>query len=231
MIMNKLSVTLSGKEKLLGWIYYPVQLLVLPLFLSLANVLAGSPLSESVLNFVYFATNFLCVLAIFFQFLKENSMIAAKAPVQCISYAVAGLVLNWGLSFAVQIFITAVSPDFFNVNDASIGNMVQENFTLTAVGTVLLVPLAEEALYRGLIFGSIYNRRPFAAYVISICVFASVHVIGYIGMYEPLHLALCFMQYIPGAFALAWVYAKADTLWAPILMHMTINLIGVAAMR
>ena len=229
--MNKLSVTLSEKETLLGWIYYPIQLLILPLLLSVGNILAGSPMSESVLNFVYFAANFLFVVGIFFHLLKGNSKIALQAPLKCIGCAFAGLILNWGLSSAVQIFIVIIKPDFFNVNDASIGTLVQENFALTAIGTVLLVPIAEEVLYRGLIFGSFYNRSKIAAYVISVCVFASVHVIGYIGMYQPLHLALCFMQYLPGAIALAWVYAKADSLWSPILMHMTINLIGVASMR
>ena len=229
--MNKLSVTLSEKEKLLGWIYYPIQLLILPLLLSVGNILAGSPMSESVLNFVYFASNFLFVLGIFFHLLKGNSEIAIRAPLKCISCALAGLVLNWGLSYAVQILIVIVKPDFFNVNDASIGVPVQENFALTAIGTVLLVPIAEEALYRGLIFGTFYNRSRIAAYVISVSIFASVHVIGYVGMYQPLHLALCFMQYLPGAISLAWAYAKADSLWSPILMHMIINLIGVLSMR
>ena len=229
--MNKLSVTLSERETLLGWIYYPIQLLVLPLLLSVGNIFVGSPMSESVLNFVYFAINFLFVAAIFFQLLKKNGEIAIQAPLKCLGCAVTGLVLNWVLSYAVQIFIVIVKPDFFNVNDASIGVLAQENFALTAIGTVLLVPIAEEALYRGLIFGTFYNRSRIAAYVISVCVFASVHVIGYIGMYPPLHLALCFMQYLPGAIALAWAYAKADSLWTPILMHMTINLIGVASMR
>ena len=229
--MNKLSVSLTRREKLLGWVYYPIQLLVLPLLLSVGNILAGSPLSESVLNFIYFAANFLFVIGIFFHLLKKNIIIAADAPLKCLGCAVAGLAINWGLSYIVQLLIVIINPDFFNVNDASIGTLIQENFVLTAVGTVLLVPIAEEALYRGLIFGSLYNRRPIAAYVISVCIFASVHVIGYIGMYEPLHLALCFLQYLPGAIALAWAYANADSIWAPILMHMTINLIGVVSMR
>ena len=153
------------------------------------------------------------------------------APGHCIGSALLGLGLYWGLSYAVQFFILMVDPDFFNVNDASIGVMVQENFALTAIGTVLLVPVAEEALYRGLIFGAVYNRKPLAAYLISSCVFASVHVIGYIGSYEPMQLALCFLQYLPAGIALGWAYARSNSIWSPILMHITINLIGVVAMR
>lgn len=229
--MNKLSVSLTNREKLLGWIYYFVQLLALPLLIAWINLLAGSPLNESALNFVYFSINFLCVTLIFFHLLKENSKIALRSPLRCLGYAVAGIVLYWGLSYAVQIIIITVSPDFFNVNDASIGSIAQENYKLIALGTVWLVPLAEETLYRGLIFGQFYNRSPLAAYTISTCIFASVHVIGYIGSYPPLQLLLCFLQYLPAGIALGWAYTKANSIWAPILMHITINQIGIASMR
>ena len=229
--MNKLSVSLTKKERILGWIYYLIQLLALPFLLSLVNFLIGNPLNESLLNFLYFLVNFLCVLLIFFRFFKKNSKNAITAPLRCLWYAGAGIAFFWGLSYAVQILIVMVSPDFFNVNDASINDMAQENYGLIALGTVLLVPLAEEALYRGLIFGQFYNRKPVAAYLISCCVFASVHVVGYIGSYEPLQLALCFLQYLPAGIALGWAYTKSDTIWSPILMHMAINAIGIASMR
>ena len=109
--------------------------------------------------------------------------------------------------------------------------MVQENYTFLAFGTVLLVPVAEEALYRGLIFGQIYNRNRLAAYIISSVVFAAIHVISYIGLYEPIHLMLCLLQYLPAGLCLGWAYANSDTIWAPILMHITINQISILSMR
>ena len=231
MIMKKLSVTMTRKEKLLGWIYYPLQLLVIPVLVSLINALAGYPLNEATLNVVYFGVNFLCVGLIFFRFLKENAKVALSFPLRCLSSAAFGMVLYWGLSYAVQIVIVVVSPDFFNINDAAIGSMVQENYTLMVIGTVLLVPLAEETLYRGLMFGQLYNRSPLAAYVVSVCVFAAVHVVGYIGQYAPLQLCLCFLQYLPAGVAMGWAYARANSIWSPILMHITFNLIGMAFMR
>jgi membrane protease YdiL (CAAX protease family) len=39
------------------------------------------------------------------------------------------------------------------------------------------------------------------------------------------------VQYLPAGLALAWAYEKADTIWAPILMHMTINQISITFMR
>ena len=230
-MMKKLSITLTSKESLWGWIYYPIQLLVLPVAISLIDLLTGSHLDDAGLNFLFYCINFLAVFLIFFRFLKDNGKIAIASPVRCLVTAAGGLVINWVLSYAVQILIFTVDPSFFNVNDAAIDTMAQKNFNLVALGTVWLVPLAEESLYRGLIFGQIYRRKPLAAYIISTCVFAAIHVIGYIGSYEPLQLCLCFLQYLPAGIALAWTYVKADTIWAPILMHMTYNQLGIAAMR
>ena len=229
--MNKLSVTMSRREKIAGWIYYPLQLLVIPVLLSLLNILSGYLVSESTLNVVYFGINFLFVGLIFFRFLKENGKIALKSPMRCLSSAIFGMVLYWGLSYAVQILIAVVNPNFFNVNDAAIGSMAQENYSLMVIGTVFLVPLAEETLYRGLMFGQLYNRSPLAAYVVSVSVFAAVHVVGYIGQYAPLQLCLCFLQYLPAGIAMGFAYARANSIWSPILMHITFNLIGMAFMR
>ena len=109
--------------------------------------------------------------------------------------------------------------------------MVQENSTLMTIGIVLLVPIAEEFLYRGLFFSQFYNRKPIAAYLISTVVFAAIHVVGYLGSYPAMRLALCFLQYLPAGIAMGWAYARADSIWASILMHTTINLIGTLAMR
>lgn len=229
--MKKLSVTMTRTEKLIGWIYYPIQLLVLPFVLTLVNLLYGSPLSDSWINFLYFCINFLCVTVIFRRYLLQNTKIALETIFRCLRSAGAGLIAYWLLSYVVQIIIFKIRPDFFNVNDAYIGGMAQENYSFIAFGTVVLVPIAEEVLYRGLLFGQLYNRNRLAAYVISATVFAAIHLVSYIGFYEPMLLALCFLQYLPAGLCLGWAYASADSVWAPILMHITINQIGILSMR
>lgn len=229
--MKKLSVTLTRTEKLIGWIYYPIQLFALPFLIALVNFFLGNPLSDSWTNVIYFCLNFLFIGLIFRSFLIKNAKIAIENPFRCLRYAVVGILAYWLLSYVVQIFISYADPDFFNVNDAYISDMVQENYSFLAFGTVFLVPVAEETLYRGLIFSPLYNRNRLVAYIVSSAVFSAIHLINYIGMYDPLLLALCFLQYLPAGLCLAWAYAKADSIWAPILMHITINHIGILSMR
>jgi membrane protease YdiL (CAAX protease family) len=229
--MRKLTVSMPRTEWIPGLIYIAVQLLVLPFILAFGNMLLGNPLTEAQLNFVFFAADFICVTVICHRFLWHNAKQAFTAPFRCLRYAGAGLILYWLGSYVVSLLIVAVYPDFANVNDESIAQLTQNNYTLMSIGTVFLVPVLEETLYRGLVFGKLYNRRPFSAYVISTFVFSALHVVGYIGLYEPLHLCLCFLQYIPAGLCLAWSYVRADSIWAPILIHMTINQIGILSMR
>ena len=109
--------------------------------------------------------------------------------------------------------------------------MVADDYTLMIIGTVLLVPITEELLYRGLIFASLYNRSRVLAYIVSTLAFAALHVYTYIGTYPPEQLLLCLLQYLPAGICLGWAYAKTDSIWTPVLIHMTVNTIAVSAMR
>ena len=228
--MKTLTASLSKKELILGWIYLPAQLFLLPTIIVLVNLFAGSPLSEAECNFVYFCANFIGVTVIFWPFLRHNTALALGNFRKCLFSAFKGLGLYFLLSTAVSYLIAFVYPDFTNVNDASIDQMVDQNAVLMNIGTVFLVPITEELLYRGLVFRSIQGKNRVWAYVISILLFAALHVIGYIGSYEPLHLFMCLLQYLPAGFCLAWAYEQADSIWAPILIHVSINQIGMLAM-
>lgn len=229
--MNKLSVSMSRTEMILGLVYLVVQLLVLPAVLVFINLLLGSPLSGAQVNFVFFCIDFLCITLIFHRFLLNSAKLALANIFRCLRYAAVGLALYWAGSMVINVLILTVYPEFSNVNDQSIMELTNQNRTLMAIGTVLLVPVVEETLYRGVVFGCLYRRSRVAAYAVSTLVFAALHVVGYIGQYEALHLAMCFLQYIPAGLCLAFAYVKADTVWAPILMHISINQIGILSMR
>lgn len=229
--MKKLSVPMGKWELILGWVYFALQLTVIPFALVLANASLNNPLSESELNFTFFCINFGCVLFIFWRFLIANGRIALRSPGKMFTGALIGFVIYWFLTIIVSNVILFINPQFFNVNDASIGSLVEENATLISFATILLVPITEELLYRGLIFRGLYNYSRFAAYLVSTLAFAAIHVVGYIGLYEPSHLLLCLLQYMPAGLSLGWAYARADSIWAPILIHITVNQIGIYSMR
>lgn len=229
--MKKLSTSMTKNELRFGLVYIAVQIFVLPALLAQFNLLLDNPLSPVQLNFALFCVDFICVTIIFHRFLWQGIRQVLDKPFLLLRSAGLGFLLYWIGSIAVNMVIYAAYPNFSNVNDTSISVLTQQNWQLMSIGTVLLVPVTEETLYRGLVFGNLYKRSRIGAYVLSTLIFAALHVVGYIGLYEPVHLLLCFLQYIPAGLSLALAYSMADTIWAPILMHITINQIGVLAMR
>ena len=229
--MKKLTVGFTRKELIFGWIYMLLQLFALPMGLSWGNGFLKDPLSEAELNFCYFALNFLFTTIIFRKYLLGNVKLFFRRFFRNIGITLLALVIYWVLFIAVGMLILYIYPEFNNVNDAAMDELISENFTLMAIGAVILAPVTEEVLFRGLLFRGIYNKSRFLAYVVSAAAFSLPHVIGYLGQYSPFHLLLCFVQYLPAGFCLGWAYAKSDSICLPILMHMSINLVGVWAMR
>ena len=73
---KQLSVSFTRYEKVLGWIYLPLQMLVIPTVLVFLNIFAGSVLDETQLNFVFFCLNFLLLTVLFHRFLLASARIS-----------------------------------------------------------------------------------------------------------------------------------------------------------
>ena len=222
---------MTKSENLGCWIYLLMQTFLIPSILLIVNTFLNEPFLESELNFLFFALNFICVTVICRGFLLASVKDLIARPFECFRWAFIGFLAYYALSFAVSLFVGYVKPDFINANDNSIATLTQENHKLISIGTILLVPTVEETFYRGLIFRGLYNRSSVAAYIVSAVVFCSVHIVGYIGIYDLLSLCLAFLQYLPAGICLAWAYAKADNIFASILIHTAVNQIAISAMR
>ena len=224
-------VSMTRREILLGWSYLLISVFVLPSALLFANSCLKAPLSDGIINLLFFGINFLCVTGIFHRFAKASVQAALNTPGRCLQFAALGFLIYYLAVTALGQLTLWLQPEFSNINDASISQLSQEYPVLWAIATVFLVPVSEELLYRGLLFQSLRRKSRAIAYLLSTLVFAGIHVIGYIGISDPLTLILCFAQYLPAGICLGWAYERADTIVAPILIHITVNQIGIAAMR
>ena len=231
MAKKHITVSLNKRELIWGWIYLAMEFLILPTALFLGTALLFPGTSDAEVNFLYYFANFLATLLIFHRFLSRNLGTARDNPLRCGLYVVLGLAAYWATSLVMTEVTLLLMPDFFNVNDSSIAAMSKDGYLLMAIGTVLLVPTAEECLFRGLLFRGIYGKSRWAAYAVSALCFCLPHVSVYIGGYDWALLALCFVQYLPAGLILAWSYEKSNTILTPILIHTVINALGIYAMR
>jgi membrane protease YdiL (CAAX protease family) len=225
------SGNLTNQETMGGFVYLVFQLLFLGPILSWINAQLQHPLTEAELNFVFYLVNFIAILLIFHDFLGRALNQATRHPVILFEAVVLGLAAYYVCTQGITWLVRRLVPGFHNYNDEAIAAMRGSNFFLMAIGTVVLVPPVEECLYRGLIFRNLYKRSPLAAYIVSILAFSIIHIVGYIGVYEPLELLMAFLQYLPAGLCLAWGYMKADTIFAPILIHAIINAVAIGLVR
>ena len=168
----------TPNESVFGLIYYILQLLIIPGILVVVSMMLAAPPSETIINVLFFAFNFVAVLIIFRKFLTANLCMLLDDPWYVLRFAGIGALIYMVGNTVFSLLITVVDPGFANINDAAIMDMVQENFGLMTLGTVVLVPVAEECFYRGLIFRNLYDKSPVWAYAASMVLFSLAHVLG-----------------------------------------------------
>lgn len=223
--MKHICPSISQQAAVAGWAYYAFSLFFLPsVLLDLAPRLG---FGDAVVNVSYYLLNFFFAFSIFRHFLVDSLAEAGNHLVRFLLAVVLGFGANQAASGLLGGLMMLLAPGFANVNDQAVAALFAQSPTLIGIGTVLLVPLAEECLYRGLIFAGLYPKGKAAAFLISACAFSAVHVMGYVGSYPAATLALCFVQYLPAGLILAGAYAACGSIWAPILIHTATNAVAV----
>ena len=227
----KLSIYMTKRETILGFAYLIIQFMILPLVISGAIALFSLDFTEGQLNLLYYIINFSAVAVIFRKFLWQNLERMSANPPRFFWGVLLGLGRYLVMNTLLAMALLEIAPDFVNANDTAIAEMVRTELPLIATGTILLVPLAEESLFRGLIFGNLYKKTPVMAYVISTVAFSAVHIVSYIGVYSPLEMLVSFLSYLPAGLCLGWAYVRADSIFAPIMIHAAVNAMGIYGMR
>ena len=227
---RSISTYLTGQEILSAIVYLALQLFVLPGLLRWCNQQMADPLNEAELNFLYYLVNFMAMLLIFHDFLGRSARQATQHPADFCQAVILGLVAYYACTYVTNWVIRQLVPGFTNYNDEAIAAMRSGNSFLVLIGTVILVPPFEECMYRGLLFRSLYRKNRVMAYILSILIFAMIHILGYLGRYSPLELLMAVLQYLPAGLCLAWTYVKGDTIFAPIIVHAAINYITIKAL-
>jgi len=130
----------------------------------------------------------------------------------------------------VVIMMSPLLEKFTNLHDESIDE------GMTTVGgdlywimyLVVLAPITEELIYRGVIFAGLKKRSKILAYVVSILMFSLIHVV-FEAMSEGWGYLLVTLEYVPMSIALAYVYDKTNSIYSSMLLHMLNNFLAVYA--
>lgn len=115
-------------------------------------------------------------------------------------------------------------PMLFDIRSHLLQAAMDGNFLLTVTAAIIVMPILEEFIFRGVILGSLYPKHSITAVISSVALFTLFHTLPYVGMMDdPVYLFLYAFQYIPMGLLLTWLYIGTDSIIAPILMHIIIN--------
>jgi membrane protease YdiL (CAAX protease family) len=134
----------------------------------------------------------------------------------------AGIIVAMGVVFAVGQAIDPGLERRFEDLDEDIGTAPWQ-LVLTFAAIVVLAPLGEELLFRGLVLRALARRiRFWPAALISSAFFAAAHLDAY--LLWPRAIAL-----VGTGVALAWLYRRRGY-WASVTAHGTVNVVAWIAM-
>lgn len=219
---------LSKAEQIAGFCYLPVYVALLGFALAWLNEKTGLNLTDLQINIAYFLINSIFIWVIFHNFLLRSFRnIRFWELVQAL---ILGFVLYYAGNFVFSLAVNWLGLNIPRFNDEAVMGLAAQSETVMIVGAVVLAPMVEETLMRGLVFGTIRRKSRVLAYAVSMVLFAAIHVWQFAVLYDWRQVLLAALAYLPAGIALGWTYEKSNTIWAPILLHMVINAISFGVM-
>lgn len=224
-----LQYRLTKGECIAGWCYLPFYLVLLSYIIQYVCLWLGIGLTPLALNIVYFAVNLTAVLIIFHRFLRQRFF--GGSFWLYVQSVILGLVLYYGANYVIDLVMALLGQTITLYNNDSVSALVDANYYVMLVITVVFAPVIEETLVRGLVFGSIHPTSRVMAYLVSCVVFTLMHSWQYFGAHPLGSVLLSCLPYIPASIALAWVYEHSGTIWASITLHALINAVSLGVLR
>ena len=222
--------TTTRGQRIAGWIYLPLHVFVIPLFVAMYMTWAPNGGSELYATIGYYCVGFTFCLIAFWGFLRTGyDILCDNWAKNAVAFFLAYLLCMVLTYLASAVVFLVLGDAASNPNNDTVDDLVQKYPQAMMGLTVFLAPLVEELLFRGVCFGSLRMKHKTLAYLLSMGLFAFYHVWEYaLGQQDPTAL-IYLLEYLPAGYVLAWLYDKTNCIWMPIFLHMLINALATAA--
>lgn len=208
---------------------------LIPYFLSLFGI--GFDLNSSWqlwIDFGYHILNFLVAVCLFRGHLGYSFLNVSMDPKKFLKITLPGAFLM--LAVGVLAFIAGVLLNNVLLSQCALPITEMDLFSLSSVlvtekpilGTVcmvLLTPFTTSLLYYATGFAPVCNNRPWLAYLVTAVFLAIPRIINAVTFWIPSEQFMLYLVQLPIHLIACRLYQKSDTVWAPILAHMLVNLV------
>jgi membrane protease YdiL (CAAX protease family) len=141
------------------------------------------------------------------------------------------ILLSWVIIYVGNAIVNLVIMPAFGFNTMN-GDTINLQMSLTNASPLLmlflagiLAPVVEESLFRGALFVRLHTRSPIFAWMVSIILFAVVHVWEFALSDSSQWLRA--LSWVPMGIGFAFVYRRSGNIFAAITLHMLVNIVGV----
>ena len=226
-IPNSFRFPMKNTELLPGAIFVPVHIIVLEFLVPMVMEAVAPQLNHYWSNFVYFAVTCLFILIVMHSYLIKS----ATDLIECCKSALFAIVLGY---FGYYILRWLMSLIFWLVgwNDfpalTGIFSQVRLNSGVMPIVSLILAPVAEEVLFRGVVFGGLRRKSRLMAYLVAFLVYAFYCVWSSFFSGFGWGLLIDFLYYLPASLALCWCYEKGGSVWSSVLLHILINILSIS---
>ena len=215
----------SPSEFRRGWVFFALYLVVFPVLMGQIQRMLSQRfeffLQAPEFSLIYYFLLLCATVLLFWGFLRHSfDILLDWLPENLVAFA-AGLVGAGALHFlAMRLPYPVENPNAL---------LYPEQFAAAPQATVLilvvLMPLIEEVLFRGLLFGGLRRYSRPMAFAVSTLGYALFCAVPFV--FQPvgadLRYLLLAVQYLPMSLALAWCYDHGGSIWSAVALHMAVN--------
>ena len=217
-------IKLKTREKIFGCIFLPVHIFLLPIVLGLMGdwlYAKGIISSFYQLNTVWYIISFIAVFLIFHDYLKSSFEYLLSNKGAAVKAVLLGFILKYVLDLFIYILLGASLGQTSVAYEEEAVQFTREMLNITIACCVLLQPLAEETLFRGLVFSWIGEKRRTLSYILSALLFILCQTWQYLLLdISVTDFVVLVASLVPSTVAFTWAYEKSGTIWASVFLRM-----------
>lgn len=218
---------LTREEQIRGLIFFALYFLVFPVLKmgveALFDRLFGLYLSEAMSAAVYYYIMGVLTMVVFWSFLKN----ALSIFVDFLPENLLGIGVGLAGGVLLQLLVHRLPWPVENPNNISWAEQYSYSYGATIIIVVLLMPVIEEVLFRGLVFGSLRRYSRVMAWTASVVLFMLYSVWTFAVAYGDGRYLLLAFQYLPLALAVTWCYDHGGSIWSAALLHAVFDAIAL----
>lgn len=137
-----------------------------------------------------------------------------------------GPVIMYGVSFVGGFLTLILGGQADSENQILINQLLSSYPVMMILSAVVLAPIIEEMIFRGIIFGWAYEYNPLAAHIISAFLFGFVHIMSAVFAGNVAEWIQIIPYFLMGL-TLSKIYERSNNIYVNILVHGIYNLISI----